>query len=498
MLEELKEFFKIHGHTYVPSKDKNHEALFEWVCKVRSTKQKQEEKLIVALDHMGFDWTPHNSFDQLWLYRFFQLKDFIREHGHTRVPYNYKKCKSLGAWVHTQRRSELLGKIDQARKEMLDEVDFAWCKDIKKEKKSNWEKMYGKLLAYHKKYGDTNIPSGWEKDPQLARWVSRQREIRKKIPDEHKEKLDAIGFEWSIRDTSWEVMFDKLKAFYEKEGHSLVPHHYEGSTRLSEWVYRQRQYTHRLSEEQIEKLNKIDFVWKEGMEKLQDKNWRKMFGELKAFHKTHGHSRVPSHSKKYPRLSSWVLRQRSKKKTLEKWKLEKLDQVDFQWSEDIRKEKRKNWIFMYSKLKKFKAEKGHCNVPSFFEEDEKLGRWVETQRIYRKKMEQWKIDMLEKIGFKWSEDIQESKKKRWYRMYDKLAAFYKTYGHSRVPEYWEEDPELSLWVIGQRRPKKPHSAERRRLLDAVKFVWNNESPTRERDDKGRFKPTIEKMDVTAI
>ena len=490
MINELKKFYVEHGHTYVPSKAKEHQTLYRWIIKIRNAKSELESSLIEELDSIGFDWTPYNSFDQLWLFRFHQLQRFIKEHGHSKVPYNYKAIPQLGVWVHTQRRAELKNTISKERKEMLESVGFAWCSTIEAEKNNQWDKMYERLLAFEAVHGHPNVPANWSSDKQLARWVARQKEIRETIPPDRKEKLEALGFLWSLRDINWDKMFARLEEFYEEHQHSLVPHHYEGDTRLSEWVYRQRQYPGRLSREQREKLDSVDFMWRENMQKLPDKNWKKMYSKLKSFRNKNGHCKVPSKSRENPQLSSWVSRQRHSKNKLARWKIDKLNEIGFSWAEDIRKEKRKAWLNMYTRLKKFNAENGHCNVPSQYDADEKLGRWIETQRLYKTKMEQWKVDMLEKIGFKWSEDIQREKKLRWYKMYDKLKAFYARFGHSRVPEYWEEDPELSLWVIGQRRPKKPLSLERKNLLNELNFAWNNESPNRQRDEKGRYVSNI--------
>ncbi|MEM1010486.1 MAG: helicase associated domain-containing protein, partial [Myxococcota bacterium] len=338
---------------------------------------------------------------------------------------------------------------------MLEAVGFAWCSTIEAEKNGQWDQMFERLLAFHAAEGHPNVPANWSKDKQLARWVARQKEIRDTIPINRKEKLESIGFLWSLRDINWDKMFERLQAFFDENEHAMVPHVHEGDTRLSEWVYRQRQYPNRLSDVQKEKLNSVNFMWRENMQKLPDRNWKKMYNKLKVFKNKHGHCKVPSKSKEDPQLSSWVSRQRHSKNKLEKWKIEKLNEISFSWAEDIRKEKRKAWLNMYTRLKKFNTDNGHCNVPSQYDADEKLGRWIETQRLYKDKMEQWKIDMLERLGFKWSEDIQREKKLRWYKMYDKLKAFHTRFGHSRVPEYWAEDQELSLWVIGQRRPKKP-------------------------------------------
>lgn len=246
-----------------------------------------------------------------------------------------------------------------------------------------------------------------------------------------------------------------------------------------------------LSEERLKKLELVEFQWSKDLKKKQREQWLEYYKELKEFYETHGHSKVPKGYEGNPSLANWVQRHRMREDDLEKWQIDRLNKIDFPWSAEIRKKKNLYWLQMFNRLKKYKKEFGHVNVPSKYETDAKLGRWVDVQRLYETQMEPWKKNKLDELGFQWSGDIQRAKKQRWYDMYDRLKKFYEKYGHSRVPEYWEEDIELSIWVMGQRRPKKPHSQERKKLLDSVDFAWNNQPrPNRTRDEKGRYISTL--------
>ena len=52
----------------------------------------------------------------------------------------------------------------------------------------------------------------------------------------------------------------------------------------------------------------------------------------------------------------------------------------------------------------YKEEFGHCNVPSRYAENVKLGTWVNTQRSFynRGKLSADRINKLEAIGFEWT------------------------------------------------------------------------------------------------
>jgi hypothetical protein len=214
--------------------------------------------------------------------------------------------------------------------------------------------------------------------------------------------------------------------------------------------------------------------------------WKINYNKLKQYYLKQGNSRVPYRYKKDPALGGWVSRLRRNKSKLSKQKVQLLQQLNFAWSGDIEKEKRKHWLLMFSKLKKFKESKGHCNVPSKYTPDRKLGRWVEVLRTNQWKLDDWQIKKLKNINFKWSEDIQTDKEKKWYSMYRSLEAFFIKYGHSDVPEYWKEDESLSIWVMSQRRPKIPHSKDKLSLLKQVNFSFNNSIGLNKRDSNGRF------------
>lgn len=220
-------------------------------------------------------------------------------------------------------------------------------------------------------------------------------------------------------------------------------------------------------------------------------SWGAYIEELKEFYKNYGHSRVPYRYKENPELGRWVQKLRLQENKLTGSQKKQLNNLKFLWSSDIRKEKRKKWLLMFARLVKFQIHYGHCNVPSKYDQDPKLGRWVEVLRTQKGKLELWQEKKLAKIGFMWSDDIQDAKEKRWYQMYRRLEAFYQKFGHSDVPEGWD-DQELAIWVICQRRPKKPLSAKRRNLLDLLAFSWNGSIGLNMRDKKGKFISRVKK------
>ena len=65
---------------------------------------------------------------------------------------------------------------------------------------------------------------------------------------------------------------------------------------------------------------------------------------------------------------------------------------------------------MRARLAAFKAEHGHCRVPAKHVADPKLGRWVDTQRKFKKRLDadppnpyitSERVAQLEALGFEW-------------------------------------------------------------------------------------------------
>jgi len=145
-----------------------------------------------------------------------------------------------------------------------------------------WEQMFEKLLEYEKQFGNTLVPNRYRADPSLGAWVSTQRRQYKAIQtgkcesstmsQERIRRLEAIGFVWKTADprhVPWEDRFNELLAFKEKYGHVQVPIGFEDNVKLANWVSTQRQEAKlrrqgrpsRLTQERIDMLDDIGFVW---------------------------------------------------------------------------------------------------------------------------------------------------------------------------------------------------------------------------------------------
>ena len=60
-----------------------------------------------------------------------------------------------------------------------------------------WDVMFDRLMNYKNQHGNCEVPQKYMGDPQLGRWVRKQRQKRDKMSEERKARLEEIGFQWS-------------------------------------------------------------------------------------------------------------------------------------------------------------------------------------------------------------------------------------------------------------------------------------------------------------
>merc|ERR1712194_859616 len=155
--------------------------------------------------------------------------------GHCNVPYKYSDNPKLGQWVMNQQAN--ISKISKERASKLDSIGFTWDRnpDVR------WEIMFDELRKFKDSEGHCKVPLCYSDNPKLGKWVRKQREMRLKISKERASKLDSIGFTWGIKlDARWEIMYEELRKFKEREGHCNVPLGYSDNPTLGIWVSTQR------------------------------------------------------------------------------------------------------------------------------------------------------------------------------------------------------------------------------------------------------------------
>eukprot|EP00521_Asterionellopsis_glacialis_P009548 CAMPEP_0195289606 /NCGR_PEP_ID=MMETSP0707-20130614/5814_1 /TAXON_ID=33640 /ORGANISM="Asterionellopsis glacialis, Strain CCMP134" /LENGTH=247 /DNA_ID=CAMNT_0040349629 /DNA_START=46 /DNA_END=786 /DNA_ORIENTATION=+ len=232
MFHQLEEYKRKYGSCKVPNcrTRKKFSELSDWVKKQRKERYSMPRKNRRQLDKLDFNWSSfqEESVNDLWYANFERLRTFQEENGHSQVPRYYKEDTKLGPWVSKQRCNR--NKMSPERKRLLDGIGFVW----QVTKRDTWDEMFERLVQYKERTGNCDVPQIYKPDQKLGSWVSTQRHMKHKIPSDRAMLLDTIGFKWQ-RNTAWDDMFDRLKAFYQENGHCLVPNNYKEDPKLGRW-----------------------------------------------------------------------------------------------------------------------------------------------------------------------------------------------------------------------------------------------------------------------
>jgi hypothetical protein len=336
----------------------------------------------------------------------------------------------------------------------LDEIGFVWDTYS-----SKWESGLNHLKIYRDRVGNCRVPAPHvENGYRLGSWVSLQRKYKDKLTEDQKQRLDEIGFDWSVFSTNWERGFDCLKIYRDRIGHCHVPYrHIENGFDLGRWVWAQKKNENTLSEERRKKLDELGFSW-------DFYNWEEGFAHLKAYRDREGDCDVPvSHLEKGFSLGKWVRTQRKRRNRLLGSQLERLEAIGFDWDYISA-----SWENGFSHLKAYKDRIGDCYVPfNHLENNYQLGRWVGAQRKGKNELSEHQIKRLDDLGFNW--DLLSA---NWEKCFSCLKIYRDRVGHCRVPKrHVENDVKLGRWVDKLRREKGDLSEERRKKLDAIGFEW---------------------------
>ena len=196
---EAKNYSEEYGNLSVPKKYRSNTdfPLGIWIQRQRSLykNKKISDDRIKRLTDVGMNWNPDN-----WESRFKLVKQYYEEHGNINI--SQKEVIQgvwLGKWIISQKKAMEEGKLTNEQIEMLKSLPM---EEVGR-KDNRWWSMYEEARKYYLKFGHLNVPMDYltSSGKKLSDWIIRQRRNYKlgKMPLEHKEKLDDIGFVWDIK-----------------------------------------------------------------------------------------------------------------------------------------------------------------------------------------------------------------------------------------------------------------------------------------------------------
>jgi hypothetical protein len=384
-------------------------------------------------------------------------------------------------------------------------------------RQSQWRDHFRQLCEYKIKFGHCIVPFKYSASPKLGVWVSKQRTIYRKntkemstsMTAERIRALDGIGFDWGTSKAElvsiWNERFQQLCEFKARFGHYLVPVKYPANPKLGVWVSKQRYHGKTYQEgtpspmtaERIRVLESVGFEWD-----TTAAFWSLRVRQLREFKVQFGHCLVPNKYSASTKLGQWVATQRTNYKMYHEGKpspmtaerIQELESIGFEWEPN-----HVAWRLRFRQLREFKAEFGHCRVPTKYSENPTLGQWVSTQRHNFKLFQEGKssrmtaerIQELERVGFEWETTTGMG---FWSLQFRQLCEFKVQFGHCRVPQQYSANPKLRQWVSTQRHNFKLFqegkssriTAGRIRELESVGFEWEpNDFPLKVRSEQLR-------------
>ena len=383
--------------------------------------------------------------DQRWNTMYELMLQYIEREGHCRVPSGHmENGEALGMWLNRQRQSMKRGKMDETRRQTLEEVGVSW-----NPLEDNWEEMFALLVKFKERQGHCRVPPRHMENGQaLGVWLKTQRASMKrgKMEETRRLTLKVAGVSWNPLEDDWEELFALLVKFKEREGHANVNQQKkEDGRNLGGWLKNQRvkRKKGKLKESQEVRLTELGIFF----DPRRDL-WERKFNMLMQYKEQHGHCNILKRHKSSKSLYKWLDCQRQARRagTLSLFGEQKLEEIGVVWNPSCNR-----WELMFDLLTRYKGKFGHCNVPKDHQEEgQNLGKWLAHQRTRKKATNNSKIDesrarRLEDIGVSWA-PLDEL----WESYFVLFRQYIQENGHFHVPfNYLIGEKDLGKWVYSQ-------------------------------------------------
>ena len=463
----LVAFIQKEGHARVPLKYITLDGykLGVWVINQRTNRSYMSQERKERLESLpGWAW---NAIEDQWEDAFQHLEEFVRKEGHARIPSSYLASDGykLGRWIGKQRLNR--SGMSQERKERLEAL-AGWVWNALEDK---WEEGFQRLEEFVQQVGRARVPRTYSSTDgyKLGSWVSNQKTKRGDMPQERKERLEALaGWAWDANEDQWEEGFQRLEEFVQQKGHARVP--VRGANpdgyNLGLWVSNLRGNRDGISQERKERLESLaGWSWHAHADQ-----WEEGYRHLEEFVRNEGHTRVPA---KHVTVSGyclgrWVNKERTSRDKISLERKERLEALTG-WSWDVLADQ---WEEGYQHLEEFVQQKGHARVSGTYRslDGYKLGQWVTVQRSRRDSMSQERQERMETLtGWTWDPFADQ-----WEEGFRQLEKYVRNEGHARVPRSYSaiDGFKLATWVSTQRVDRDKIPQERKERLEALTgWAW---------------------------
>jgi hypothetical protein len=257
----LRAFVDLEGHALVPQKHvtASQFKLGLWLTNIRAKKNSLSVQQTEELEKLqGWSWSPR---EDSWRRGIEALSKFAVKCGHAAPNREYIDSDGfkLGAWVAETRSNK--SNMASERLKLLEAFE-GWTWNAVD---SKWKAELAELETFVAGYGSCRVPRSYISPTgfRLGEWCKGVR-IRYKNAsptDPKRQALDRLGFVWDPHQDAWELGYETLRAFKEREGHCKVSSAYqENDFKLGSWVANQRANYANLTPERRQRLDAIGFV----------------------------------------------------------------------------------------------------------------------------------------------------------------------------------------------------------------------------------------------
>ena len=443
MYANLIEFKKLYNTTSVTKKHTDFKNLNWWVQSQRDAYFEKRLSPIhfEKLTEIGFEWKGEQRREitdkfEIWMESYRKLEQYFIDNKNVDIPARYEKDNSLATWLVSQRTKYDNDKLSEKQIELLEKVKINW------DPKNTYPEFIEALTKYKSLFNHTRVPQGDEIYHKLAVKCTRVRTI-KRSGKEMKNgdfvapkrgrltkwaiaKLNELKFEWEIDTSDWDLRYEELKKYFTDNGTSNIKAGDNAS--LVNWVYKQRKYKDDLSEEQIKKLNEIEFDFTLIDNETAFKNWLIL---LQNFFKVHNSFFILGSDLENKPLKNWVVKLRAKYNNgkIKPEHLKELNEIGFSFS-DISYDF--TWNENFQELVEY-----HNSNKNFILFDKPhlagLNRWLKYQRSqFRKKNLQIEREQeLRKLGYSFTENyssITDNRKEKisiaaWNKIFEEIRNY---------------------------------------------------------------------------
>ena len=238
-----------------------------WANRQRDLRERGEldAARVGALTKAGFDWNKIDARGMHWDEQFGYLVEFRRRNKNEWpiAREEFPRNNRLGLWVWRQRQAFAAGTLPKARVAQLEKIGFPF------ELPDSWEEHLKNLRLYRAK-NPNRWPKAREEFPKgnrLGLWCHLQRCAYKagNLDADRAASLEKVGFQWSIKEVSWNRFFEALKE-YKKSNPKKWPVLQATALkdrRLIAWcsIQRSKHRAGRLEADQVAQLEKLGFRW---------------------------------------------------------------------------------------------------------------------------------------------------------------------------------------------------------------------------------------------